>query len=52
LVTMSPFWKALVSGWQSQMMSLFSLAAPVLIWMALAIRGRDFEGLQKGASIE
>ena len=52
LVTMSPFWKALVSGWQSRMMSLFSLAAPVLIWLLVTIRGRDIEGLQKGAFAE
>jgi hypothetical protein len=52
LVTISPFWKVVVSGWQHSMVALFSLAAPILIWLLVTIRGRDFEAFQKDASSE
>jgi hypothetical protein len=47
LVSMPPFWKGIVTDWQRNLIALFSLAAPVIIWILVTVRGQDVEFLRK-----
>jgi len=41
LVTLSPFWKSLASEWQYNFITLFSIVAPVVVWLLLTFRDGD-----------
>lgn len=47
LVTMSPFWKAIANEWQHAFIALFSLAAPVVVWLLVTFRSGDVTFLKR-----